>query len=84
MSSALQRPPNPRRTFVDRGGTFTDVVKVKQGVRISIEKVPSDEAVVGELADGDLLFGTTVATNALLEGKGVCRSPTEWGASLSS
>ena len=58
------------RTFVDRGGTFTDVVRVgPEGV--SFEKVPSDEAVVGTLASGRLVFGTTVATNALLEGTGV-------------
>ena len=54
------------RTFVDRGGTFTDVVVVAGG-NVSVRKVPSDEAVVGELARGALVFGTTVATNALLE-----------------
>ncbi|MBW1878130.1 MAG: hydantoinase B/oxoprolinase family protein, partial [Deltaproteobacteria bacterium] len=36
-----------------------------------ILKVRSDEAVVGRLARGPLTFGTTVATNALLERKGV-------------
>jgi len=59
-------------TFVDRGGTFTDVVVLDNG-RVSITKVPSDRAVVGELARGRLTFGTTVATNALLEGR---RAPT--------
>ena len=54
------------RTFVDRGGTFTDIVTVDEhGIHAS--KVPSDTAVVGDLARGDLVFGTTVATNALLE-----------------
>ncbi len=58
------------RTFVDRGGTFTDVVTVDDG-RVSIRKVRSDVAVVGALARGPLTFGTTVATNALLERSGV-------------
>ncbi len=59
------------RTFVDRGGTFTDVVLLSDDGSVSIEKVPSDRAVVGELARGELVFGTTVATNALLEGERV-------------
>ena len=59
------------RTFVDRGGTFTDVVVVEDDGAARIRKVPSDEAVVGELAEGALVFGTTVATNALLERTGV-------------
>jgi len=58
------------RTFVDRGGTFTDVAVLRPGGRVTIAKVPSDRAVVGELAEGALTFGTTVATNALLEGRG--------------
>lgn len=71
MSS--QRPPNPKgwRTFVDRGGTFTDVVKVSPHGKVSFGKVRSDRAIVGHLAEGDLVFGTTVATNALLEGEGL-------------
>ncbi|MCP4917568.1 MAG: 5-oxoprolinase [Proteobacteria bacterium] len=59
------------RTFVDRGGTFTDVVVVEDDGRARIRKVPSDEAVISELAEGALVFGTTVATNALLERTGV-------------
>ena len=55
-------------THVDRGGTFTDVVHVEDGRVVSVHKVRSDEAVVGQLAIGALTFGTTVATNALLEG----------------
>jgi 5-oxoprolinase (ATP-hydrolysing) len=55
---------------VDRGGTFTDVVRVGEH-GVSAEKVPSDGAVVGRLAEGRLVFGTTVATNALLESAGV-------------
>jgi 5-oxoprolinase (ATP-hydrolysing) len=57
-------------TFVDRGGTFTDVVTVDASGRAVLRKVPSDRAVVGDLAEGALRFGTTVATNALLERKG--------------
>jgi 5-oxoprolinase (ATP-hydrolysing) len=59
------------RTYVDRGGTFTDVVTVHDTGQVEISKVRSDEAVVGKLAKGPLIFGTTVATNALLEHKGV-------------
>ena len=55
------------RTFVDRGGTFTDVVTIDGAGVLRVRKVPSDQAVVGELAQGQLTFGTTVATNALLE-----------------
>ncbi len=55
------------RTFVDRGGTFTDVVTVDGKGDVTLRKVPSDQAVVGALAIGTLTFGTTVATNALLE-----------------
>lgn len=59
-----------RRTWVDRGGTFTDVV-TWDGVHAPVaRKVRSDEAVVGDLAEGTLVFGTTVATNALLERTG--------------
>ncbi|MCB9763437.1 MAG: hydantoinase B/oxoprolinase family protein [Alphaproteobacteria bacterium] len=59
------------RTCVDRGGTFTDVVTLWPDGRAEVRKVPSDRAVVGELAQGPLCFGTTVATNALLERRGV-------------
>lgn len=65
------------RVCVDRGGTFTDVVTIGADGRAHIAKVPSDRAVLGALldargADGAALtFGTTVATNALLERRGV-------------
>ncbi len=58
-------------THVDRGGTFTDVVTLDASGRAHVSKVPSDRAIVGDLALGDLTFGTTVATNALLERTGV-------------
>src|SRR4051812_22257905 len=57
--------PDPVRTYVDRGGTFTDLVLVDPDGRARVRKVRSDRAVVGELAQGTLTFGTTVATNAL-------------------
>jgi 5-oxoprolinase (ATP-hydrolysing) len=63
--------PKLPRTFVDRGGTFTDVVRISSNGDVQIQKVPSDQAIVGELAAGELVFGTTVATNALLERQGV-------------
>ncbi|MCB9681889.1 MAG: hydantoinase B/oxoprolinase family protein [Alphaproteobacteria bacterium] len=59
------------RTWVDRGGTFTDVVTWAPGGTPRVRKVRSDAAVVGALAAGDLVLGTTVATNALLERTGV-------------
>ena len=55
------------QTFVDRGGTFTDVVTIDARGGVTIRKVPSDWARIGDLADGRLTFGTTVATNAILE-----------------
>jgi 5-oxoprolinase (ATP-hydrolysing) len=58
-------------TWVDRGGTFTDVIRWDGLGAPQVEKVRSDEAVVGRLARGRLVFGTTVATNALLERAGV-------------
>lgn len=58
-------------TLIDRGGTFTDVVRMDPDGTVSIRKVRSDEAVIGDLVTGRLRFGTTVATNALLERTGV-------------
>jgi 5-oxoprolinase (ATP-hydrolysing) len=58
-------------THVDRGGTFTDVVTLDDSGRAHVSKIPSDRAIVGDLASGALTFGTTVATNALLERAGV-------------
>ncbi len=72
----MDRSPRPPATLtcVDRGGTFTDVVRIERtssGDRvIEIEKIPSDCAVIGDLGADHLRFGTTVATNALLEGRG--------------
>lgn len=59
----------------DRGGTFTDLVRViDEGGRLVLDvaKVPSDLAILGRLAGvAPLTMGTTVATNALLERRGV-------------
>ncbi len=67
------------RTLVDRGGTFTDVVTESAEGMLEARKVRSDIAVVGRLAAGALCFGTTVVTNALLEGQSarVCLLVTE-------
>ena len=70
------------RVGVEVGGTFTDLVAFeKEGVRIT--KVPStppaphrgaiaalDESGLALSATGDLVHGSTVATNAVLERKG--------------
>jgi 5-oxoprolinase (ATP-hydrolysing) len=47
------------------------VVRVDPQGQVSFQKIPSDRAVMGDLAAGRLTFGTTVATNALLERNGV-------------
>ncbi len=57
------------RTCVDRGGTFTDIVTIDAS-GVSVRKVPSDGAVVGDHAVGVLTVGTTVATNAALTRSG--------------
>jgi len=62
----MMRRMSQSRTCIDRGGTFTDVVVLHDDGRVEVQKVPSDRAVVGRLAQGSLTFGTTVATNALL------------------
>lgn len=72
--SRLRRAIIPR-IFVDRGGTYTDVVTLADDGTAHVAKVPSDRAIVGEIAAAwgapvDLVVGTTVATNALLERRG--------------
>ena len=66
---------------IDVGGTFTDIAVLRDGV-LSVHKLPSTPAdpSVGitagvrdtgvEIANADFIHGSTVATNALLEGKG--------------
>jgi len=71
----------PSKTVVgiDVGGTFTDVAVLKDG-QLRVHKLPStpDDPSRGVrqgvaeagVEDSDFVHGTTVATNALLEGKG--------------
>ena len=66
---------------IDVGGTFTDIAVLRDGV-LSVHKLPSTPAdpSVGittgigdidvDVANADFIHGSTVATNALLEGKG--------------
>jgi len=77
----MKHEPQHRRLLgVDTGGTFTDLVLLEDG-HLRCYKLPStprdpSQAVlsgVAELlgtADGTVFHGSTVATNALLEGKG--------------
>lgn len=76
--------PEPKRTLlgVDTGGTFTDFVLLENG-RLRVHKLLStperpEEAIVegiaalGRADDAPaLIHGSTVATNAVLEGRGV-------------
>ncbi|MGC6483212.1 MAG: hydantoinase B/oxoprolinase family protein [Synechococcus sp.] len=80
--------PLPWRFWVDRGGTFTDVVALAPDGRLQVRKVlseqpdtPGDPAVramqalleleaSADAVISELRLGTTVATNALLEGAG--------------
>ena len=70
--------------WIDRGGTFTDVIGISPGGQLHVRKVlskPGGTADPGIRAARDILatsseavhavkVGTTVATNALLERKG--------------
>jgi N-methylhydantoinase A len=63
---------------IDVGGTFTDVAVLTDG-ELRIHKLPSTPGDPSEgvsrgvaevgVAEADFVHGTTVATNALLEGK---------------
>ncbi len=81
MGMTDDHAPASTRVGVDVGGTFTDLVTVRGG-RIRVDKTPStpaapDEGVVTGLQGVDapldevdfLGHGTTVATNAVLEGE---------------
>ncbi|MCC7395294.1 MAG: hydantoinase B/oxoprolinase family protein [Sphingomonadaceae bacterium] len=86
-SSPAATPTNPWQIWIDRGGTFTDVVGRAPDGRLVTAKLlsadphrPEDAAVAairqltgtpdGPLPDVHIRMGTTVATNALLEGAG--------------
>jgi N-methylhydantoinase A/oxoprolinase/acetone carboxylase beta subunit len=73
--------PRTIRIGIDTGGTFTDFI-IAGGGRLSVKKLPSTprdpsrailEGIAGYLSGADrveIVHGTTVATNALLERKG--------------
>ena len=69
-SNSAAAPPRWRAVWMDQGGTFTDVVRVGADGSVQIDKVLSDRADLVALGAGaiDVRRGTTVATNALLEG----------------
>lgn len=63
---------------IDVGGTFTDFVIIDEGIEyFKVPSTPSDpergiyNGLKGTETEGDIFHGTTVATNAFLEGKGV-------------
>ena len=77
------------RFWIDRGGTFTDLIGLDPGGQLHVRKVLSEQSGAGDPAVSameavlasasppvdlgdvdDVRLGTTVATNALLEGAG--------------
>jgi N-methylhydantoinase A/oxoprolinase/acetone carboxylase beta subunit len=73
----------PARIGVDVGGTFTDVIHLASTGEVQVRKVLStppeyDRAVIASVSDlargngdlGEIVHGTTVATNAVLERRG--------------
>ena len=80
-STAATRPRARARTGIDTGGTFTDFV-VWRGRRMWVHKVlstPDDPAravlagldeLTREGGTGRITYGSTVATNALLQRRG--------------
>ena len=78
MTSVVRKPRTRLRVGVDTGGTFTDFVFVKDG-QVQLFKVPSTpEDPSLAIRDGlarigsavDVVHGTTVGTNALLQRRG--------------
>ncbi len=79
-----ERRVHPLLLGVDTGGTFTDFALFAEGrltvhTRLSTPEAPEQAIIAGvtalglrdRLADLTLIHGSTVATNAVLEGKGV-------------
>src|SRR6186713_462752 len=70
----------PPRIGIDTGGTFTDFVRIERGVLVThkLRTTPEDQsrailAGISELSRdvaADVVHGSTVATNAVLERKG--------------
>src|SRR6187455_736859 len=70
----------PPRIGIDTGGTFTDFVRIQDGVLVThkLRTTPEDQsrailAGISELSRdvaADVVHGSTVATNAVLERKG--------------
>ncbi len=64
--------------WIDRGGTFTDIVALSPKGKLFTHKILSDNSVIEGIREilpagekiGAVKMGTTVATNALLERKG--------------
>src|SRR4051794_6735487 len=78
--SLAKRTKSAIRVGVDTGGTFTDFVVIRDGKiemfkELSTPRQPEDAilkgiAGLGEAAIQEIIHGSTVATNALLERKG--------------
>lgn len=67
----------PMVLAVDVGGTFTDFILIEDGITCyKLPSTPDDpsrsviEGIEGKDITGDIFHGTTIATNAFLEGKG--------------
>ena len=86
----LHIPPSRQRVAIDSGGTFTDCVTLRDGqlVAVKVFSTPRDpgQAVLeglrrlGAAPDAVVRHGTTVGTNAMLEGKGArVAFVTTWG-----
>ena len=72
-----------QKAGVDVGGTFTDLVAIQDGVLCVSKRLSTPDDPVRGIVDGlghlgidraaDIVHGSTVATNAILERKGAHR-----------
>ena len=79
QNSAFEFSPSRRVVGIDVGGTFTDIAVLEDG-RLSVHKLPSTPGDPSRgilqgvkeagVTSAEFVHGSTVATNALLEGKG--------------